>query len=240
MSDTRIGQFDGKPLVYDRSAPSHYGVGGVPTKPYINAEFAKQCEKCFAELFSFMDKHAGLVVESILTGGVSRAGMGTSLHHKNRAFDLDAFLFADGSNWVATTFPQRPQLYLGIEAILRRHFGTVLSYDYNAAHRDHFHFDNGTNVGFKQSAKSHVIFIQNVLTFVYQIPAGRDGVWGPETEREVTALRKQLEIGPFSTKSNWLEFLSTAAKAAFELEAGKVGDLEPLEPLVCECCGRPF
>src|SRR5918996_1587969 len=189
MADIRVDNFAGKPLLYDRSTPSHYGVGGIAYRPLVNPDFAAGCEACFVELVDKLDKKAGLQVTKILSGGVNRAGTGASFHHKNRAFDFDGLLFDDGSNWVANSFPARPQLYLGIEAVLRKHFGTVLSYDYNKAHQDHFHFDNGTAVGFKQAAKSHVIFLQNVVAFAYGSRIGRDGVWGPETESAVKALR---------------------------------------------------
>lgn len=238
MTDIRIDDLAGKPLLYDRSAPGHYGTGGVPTRPFINQTFASECEDCFVELCRRLKDDAGLEVDKILTGGVSRAGSGSSLHHQNRAFDLDGFLFADGTNWVADTFPQRPQLYLGIEAVLRKHFGTVLSYDYNRAHQDHFHFDNGTAVKFKSAAKSHVIFLQNAIALVYQLPIGRDGVWGPQTYREVKALRDRFGIGALSSVSNWKELLDQIAKDAMEQERGTVGDPEDFEPETCPCCGQ--
>lgn len=238
MADIVIDKFAGKALLYDRSSPAHYGVGGVPIRPHVNKAFADECEACFTELVDKLKAHAGLQVDKILTGGVSRAGQGASLHHQNRAFDLDGLLFTDGSNWVADTFPQRRQLYLGIEAVLRRHFGTVLSYDYNRAHQDHFHFDNGTAPGFKQAAKSHVIFVQNVSTFVYMNPIGRDGVWGPNTERALKTMRERLGIGPVSDKNNWLAFLGKVAEEAMAQEKGLVGAVAVAPPARCECCGQ--
>lgn len=220
MTDIRVDKFGGKPLLYDRSVTSHYGKSGVAFKPFVNPAFATSCDDCFKELIDRLDKKAGLKVTSILSGGVSRAGTGSSLHHKNRAFDFDALLFGDGSNWVSNTFPQRPQLYLGIEAILRKHFGTVLAYDYNRAHEDHFHFDNGTPTGFKTAAKSHVIFIQNVIALIYGSAIGRDGVWGGETERALRALRTELGIGPISTLANWLALLGKIADEGMTLDKG--------------------
>jgi hypothetical protein len=218
MTDIRVDNFAGKPLLYDRSAPGHYGRTGISFRPFVNPVFAQACEACFSELFARLRQRADLIVTFILSGGVSRAGTGASFHHKNRAFDLDGLLFDDGSNWVANTFPQRPQLYLGMEAILRRHFGTVLSYDYNRAHEDHFHFDNGTPIGFKPAAKSHVIFIQNVIALVYGSPIGRDGVWGPETESAIRSLRNRFGIGPLSTAANWRDLLDGIADEAMTLE----------------------
>lgn len=218
MADIRVDNFAGNPLLYDRSAPGHYGRTGISFRPSVNPAFAGDCQACFSELFTKLGRTAGLQTASILSGGVSRAGTGTSLHHKNRAFDLDGLLFDDDSNWVANTFPQRPQLYLGIEAVLRKHFGTVLSYDYNRAHEDHFHFDNGTATGFKSAAKSHVIFIQNVIALVYGSAISRDGLWGPETESALRTLRTQLGIGAISTLANWIALLDAISEEAMALD----------------------
>jgi hypothetical protein len=218
MADIRVDNFAGKPLLYDRSAPSHYGRTGISFRPSVNATFAQDCEDCFSELVTRLSGSAGLRIASILSGGVSRAGTGTSFHHKNRAFDLDGLLFDDDSNWVANTFPQRPQLYLGIEAVLRKHFGTVLSYDYNRAHEDHFHFDNGTATGFKSAAKSHVIFIQNVIALVYGSAISRDGLWGPETESALRTLRTRLGIGTITSLANWMALLDAVADEAMTLD----------------------
>ena len=218
MADIRVDSFAGKPLLYDRSAPGHYGRTGISFRPFVNPAFAQSCETCFSELVTRLDQSAGLRTDRILSGGVGRAGTGTSFHHKNRAFDLDALLFDDDSNWVANTFPQRPQLYLGIEAVLRKHFGTILSYDYNQAHEDHFHFDNGTALGFKSAAKSHVIFVQNVLALVYGRAISRDGLWGPETEGALRTLRTQLGIGAVTTLANWIALLDAIADEAMTLD----------------------
>lgn len=218
MADVRRDSFAGKPLLYDRSAPHHYGRTGITFRPFINPAFATGCENFFTELVARLDQKGALKVTSILSGGVSRAGTGTSLHHKNRAFDLDGLLFTDGSNWVANTFPDRPQIYLGIEAVLRKHFGTVLSYDYNQAHEDHFHFDNGTQTGFKSAAKSHVIFVQNVIALIYGRTIGRDGLWGGETEGALRDLRTELGIGPVSTLANWIAFLDEVADQGMTLD----------------------
>lgn len=218
MADIRIDKFGGKPLLYDRTVQSHYGKTGVAFKPSVNQAFAASCDTCFTELIKRLDQTAGLKTTFILSGGVSRAGAGSSLHHKNRAFDFDALLFADGSNWVSKTFPQRPQLYLGIEAVLRKHFGTVLAYDYNQAHEDHFHFDNGTAVGFKTAAKSHVIFIQNAIALVYGSAIGRDGVWGGETEGALREIRTEFNIGPITVPANWTALLDRIADEGMTLD----------------------
>lgn len=238
MTDVKVKNLGGVKMLYDRSSAADYGVGGVPFTPNMNQAFAQECDKAFKDMFDEMQKHTGLKPKLILSGGVSRAGSGKSLHHKNRAFDLDGLLFEDGTNWVANTFPQRRQIYLGMEAVLRRYFGVVLAYDYNRAHEDHFHFDDGLAPGLSTRAKSHVIFLQNVVTFVYHTPVGRDGVWGSETSEAVVTVRRELGIGGLSELANWKQFLSRVAVDAFKNEAGRVGDVVIPEPEVCHCCGQ--
>ncbi|MEP5180189.1 MAG: extensin family protein, partial [Rhizobiaceae bacterium] len=147
MALIRVDNLAGIPLFYDRYNANSYGVSAVPMRPYIEEKFHAQCEACFEELNTFLSGH-GKGIAQIWSGGVGRAGTGTSYHHSNRAFDLDALILNDGDRWIATSFPDRPHFYLAIESYLRTQFGTVLNYQYNAAHEDHFHFDSGTNPGF--------------------------------------------------------------------------------------------
>ena len=196
MALVRVDQIANRTILYDRQREGDYGVTGVPIRPFLEEKFLASCEACFTELIALLEAKGFGPVGSILTGGIARAG-----------------------NWVADTFPQRPHMHLAIEAALRRHFGTVLSYDYNAAHEDHFHFDDGTAIGFNTMSKSRVQFVQNVIFFVYHFQIGRDGVWGPETSGLTTRLRRDLGIGGFSSKVNWLDFLSRVASDALDLEA---------------------
>lgn len=75
-----------------------------------------------------------------------------SEHSQANAVDVSAFVLADGrrlsvlSDW-ATQGPARQFLSALHQSACRR-FRTVLSPDYNTAHRDHFHFDMGGSGGF--------------------------------------------------------------------------------------------
>ena len=220
----RVEKLAGIPLFYDRFNNVSYGNQAVPMRPFIDSAFSASCEACFEQMKQVFDAH-GFEIAQIWSGGVGRAGTGSSYHHKNRAFDLDALIFKDSTKWVANTFPDRPFLYLAIESILRQHFGTVLNYDYNKAHEDHFHFDNGTSVKFKRDARSHTLFLQHTLGKLFNQnvgEAGADGVFGPDTEAALTRVRKELGIGGLSEKANWLRYLDTCAEVAFSLEASIV------------------
>ena len=152
---------------------------------------------------------------------MGRSGTGRSYHHQNRAFDLDALIFDKHPRWIANTFPQRPFMYLSIESVLRGSFGTVLNYDYNSDHQDHFHFDNGTPVGFKRHARSHTIFVQHTLVRLFQQDVGSggvDGVFGPDTEAALNFVRRELELGGFSEVENWKAYLKICTSLALDNE----------------------
>jgi len=220
MSLTQIDNLAGTPLFYDRFKKGAYGVEAVPMRPYIDDKFGAMCEVCFAEIQSVCTS-AGYKIAQIWSGGVGRSGTGKSYHHSNRAFDLDALVFEDKPMWVAITFPLRPYLYLAIEACLRQHFGTVLNFDYNAAHEDHLHFDNGTSVKFKRDAKSHVLFLQHTLEKLFNKSvgsAGIDGVMGGDTEAAMRQTLNELNIGGLSNKDNWIRYLRVCANTALDLE----------------------
>lgn len=167
----------------------------------------------------------GFAIEQVWSGGIARDGSGSSLHHKKRAFDLDALIFADDRKWVADTFPDRPFIYLAIEACLRKFFGTVLNYDYNAAHQDHFHFDNGQSVGFAPRARSHALFVQHALVKLFDEDighAGADGVFGGDSKAALKRALTQLGIGGIGNNQNWQTFLDECATEAMNRETGIV------------------
>lgn len=78
------------------------------------------------------------------------AGSGKlSQHAHANAIDVSGFVLADGrritveSNWKSGR--QEMQFLTAIHDSACKRFGTVLSPDYNAAHRDHFHLDMSGN-----------------------------------------------------------------------------------------------
>jgi hypothetical protein len=78
------------------------------------------------------------------------AGSGKlSQHAHANAIDVSAFVLTDGrritveSNWANGR--QEMQFLAAIHDSACKRFGTVLSPDYNAAHRDHFHLDMSGN-----------------------------------------------------------------------------------------------
>lgn len=80
-----------------------------------------------------------------------RGGSSPSEHSTGNAIDISAFVLSDGRRVSLLDHWDSPD---GRSPFLRslrdggcRYFATVLSPDYNAAHRDHFHFDQAQRAG---------------------------------------------------------------------------------------------
>lgn len=224
MAHIPVDTLAGLPLFYDRFDNAAYGNKANRFMPFMEKEFADSCNACLGNMQIALSK-AGLEIREIWSGGVARKGRGKSYHHTNRAFDLDALKFSDGRIWVANTFPEKPFLYLAIEGCLRLYFGTVLNYDYDVRHRDHFHFDNGTPVKFKRDARSHTLFVQHTLVKLFNEDigeAGVDGLFGPDTRAALTRARRTLEIGRLTDVANWRQYLTGCVETALANEPGGV------------------
>lgn len=214
MTLIRIENLGDVPLIYDRDPVANYGVRGYRVRPLADDQFAVELDTAFQQLFQEFDAHGLGPVREILYGGIARTGTGRSYHHSHRAFDLDALKAESGFTWVANTFPSRPHFYLAIESVLRQNFGTVLTYDFDPSHRDHFHFDNGTSVGFVRHSKSRVLFLQNAAKYLFDYVVSVDGVWGPETESLERSIRQELAIGPITQRENWIALLDACVDIA--------------------------
>jgi hypothetical protein len=101
-------------------------------------------------------RHLGRSVERIEHFGSYscrniRGGSSPSEHSTGNAIDISAFILSDGRRVTLLDHWDAPD---GRSAFLRAvrdggctYFATVLSPDYNAAHRDHFHFDQAQRAG---------------------------------------------------------------------------------------------
>lgn len=215
MGLLRFNTIANVPVHYDRyHADSGFGYGtrGKPFRPQASATFIRTLDQCFGELFQICPFG---IAEVITSAGafVDKPGF----HGLGRAFDLDGIFWPD-QDLVAIEYPSKPFLYLAIESILRRHFGTVLAYNYNADHRDHFHLDNGSAVRFDRMSKSRVEYLQAAMTFVHGDAVEVDGVWGPSTDKALRRTLNDLGLsGGLSSKTTWLKFLEDTSKLAFAM-----------------------
>jgi hypothetical protein len=207
------------PLHYDR-LPGQYGTRGQPRRFFMTADFHSKLEACFSELWGLCPLGSA---EVIATAGawVEKPGA----HGAGRAFDLDALFWPDRT-FITLHYPNDRGVYLAVEAVLRRYFGTVLNFEYNAAHRDHFHVDDLTAVGFVRQHRSRVLFVQMVLRDLFGRPIELDGRWGPQTAGAVAAVLHRHGLGDANNPSDaaevgdllaaaWLPFLSVVARTGF-------------------------
>lgn len=202
----------GVPVHYDRRTPGDYGTRGVQATFHATSEFEAKLDRCFEQLWELCPFGRAEVITSA-GAYVDKPGF----HGSGRALDLDGIFWADKT--FVTLFDgfqnRDRRLYLAVESVLRMHFGQVLNYDFNAAHRDHFHIDD-VAPGFRQNSKTATFFVQNALSFVLGQSVGRDGVFGPQTARAVERALDDMDVsGSIGNLSVWRQFLSGVARAVF-------------------------
>ncbi|ANM30620.1 hypothetical protein ABI59_15135 [Acidobacteria bacterium Mor1] len=208
--DHSIDNVAGAALHYAREPIARYGSRGEARSFFMTRPFAAKLTDCFAELWQLCPLGRAEVVTSA-GAFVHKPGY----HGLGRAFDIDG-IFWEGRDFVTLDYPARPRIYLAIEAVLRRHFGTVLNYLYNSAHQDHLHIDDGTPVDFYPESESRVLFVQASLTHLLEEPVQIDGRWGPQTSAAVgRALTAMGSRGRLTSQRTWLKFLGECAGRGF-------------------------
>ncbi|WP_320047466.1 extensin family protein [uncultured Ilyobacter sp.] len=216
----------GVPVHYDRlSPPNDYGTRGKVTNFHVTKEFQKNLSECFKELWEICPFGPADVITS---AGAYTAKPG--FHGMGKAFDLDG-IFWENKTFITLRYPSDPKFYLGINSVLRKHFGTVLDYHYNSSHRDHFHIqDDGKVVGFRK-IRSIIVFLQAVISEVFNDIVEIDGRYGPKTDAALGRVLEKLNIdGDLSEKENWLIFLTKISEKAFGT-SGRVVSEEASTPL---------
>jgi hypothetical protein len=203
----------GAPVHYDRPPVAPYGTRGVAKRFYSEADFTAALERCFSELWDVCPFGRAAVITSA-GAYVKKPGQ----HGAGRAFDLDG-VFWPGKDFVTLNAGFNAgdrNFYYGVECILRRHFGQVLNFDYNADHRDHFHIDDSQPVALRKNSTAVTLFVQGMLRRVYGRSIGVDGTWGNATE---DALREACVaagmVGTVTSVSEWQQFLLLSARRSF-------------------------
>ncbi len=209
----RINSIAGIALHYARETQYPYGSKGRPASFLVLDDFFETLETCFEEL----NAYSPLGTAEIMTTAGIYVNKPGSEHRTGAAFDLDALFWKD-YHLISRNFHQDYELYLGIESIIRKHFGVVLNYFYNDKHKDHWHIDSGTSVNFTTSSKSKVIYVQLVATYSYGLPVLVDGIWGNQTAGAVKEMFVLLDLtGKITSKRTWMSFLDKTAKVSFAL-----------------------
>jgi hypothetical protein len=191
-------------------------MGKGPRTVRLEVEFHKQLEDCLRQLWNC---HPWGKPAALVSGGcyVAKAGR----HGEGRAIDIDALWWQGASPrrpLVTLQAPQEPVLYLGVEAVLRQHFGTVLNYWFGHGHEDHWHVDNGQPIawtGKPPTVHCQTLFLQAALHYVWQVPnIAIDGRLGPKTRNALKKLGYTLS-GSTAT-AEWSQFLVDTAEQTFQ------------------------
>jgi len=197
----------GVPVHYARQPVAAYGTIGVPRTFHCTHNFFNKLDACFQELWR-ASPHGR--ANAVVSAGAQVTKPGA--HGNGRAFDIDA-IFWGGKTLVTRQFPTDTNYYLGVEAVLRKHFGVVLDYNYNAAHQDHFHVDDTVAVGFSR-ARSHTLFMQAVCYHIFgkRFRGNVDGDFGSGTQTALDEVCAELGVAtPLTVLSNWNSFLDRVA-----------------------------
>jgi hypothetical protein len=229
-TNTKFSTIAGVPVHYARSPVANYGTAGKQYNFYCNDKFYDKLENFVMEFSARFGKP-----EIITSAGAYVAKSGW--HGSGMAFDFDAFFWHDRNFITLHEYKSDPKLYMAIEALLRKHFGTVLGWLYNAAHRDHWHVDSGRPVGFNEYSKSNVKFLQAVITHIHEKPCVIDGIWGVNTAKLATELLEKYNlrskgISPeVNLKGTWSKFLDAVIVDSMENPDNHDTDTPEMNPL---------
>lgn len=133
-------------------------------------------------------------------------------HGEGRAIDIDAIWWRSKGCMVARDAPLFPARYLAIEGTLRRYFGCVLGWWFNEAHHDHWHCDDGREVGFNSTEQAEVKYVQSSLAHVWGRPVVIDGILGPKTLAALSLVLDGLAIPMITDTAGWKGYLWATSK----------------------------
>jgi hypothetical protein len=146
-------------------------------------------------------------------------------HGLGRACDHDAWAFEDvdirpiKQDHAASALDRR-QRYWALAALIRSHSAFVLHGEYNAAHRDHIHQDNGGPRPFTTSSEATVKLVQAICNHIFRESPklAIDGGFGSKSQAAVKdAMRKVDLAGDIFDASQWTRFLLRSGRLGFEL-----------------------
>lgn len=202
----------GVPVHYAREPIAPYGTRGQQMIFFSTNQFFDRLERFMQDLIDLCPLGKP---ETIVTAGAF-VDKPNSQHQHGQALDIDGIFWSNHS-FITKNYPSQKHFYLGIEAILRKHFGTVLQYSYDRRHEDHLHVDIGTTPDFKTSWKSYTYFAQTSLNVLFEETLIEDGIWGPQTSAAVKRVFEALDIElPITTKKNWQAYLDACIPLAFD------------------------
>lgn len=176
-----------------------------------------------------------MVVDDWVDVGTKACNRFSWAHNRARGFDLCAVTFTNGSvidcNYSPTASLRDRRLYLALWASLRRFFRTVLTADFNAAHRDHIHFDNRFPVTvISKTTESDTALIQRACDLLLPQSVAVDSDWGPLTNAAYLDLLEALNMqcrDPLNVHRDMLDLLYFIIRNSVDnVEAGRYQSVE--------------
>lgn len=212
----------GYPIKYDGDCD---GVTSDAAYPF-NDSIVNKLDRWAGATNFYASTYGGLYLDWIGHLGTYRDFPGSpSWHYTARAWDISKIQWTNGASvdicHGAHASPERKKRrqYLAVEALLRRHFRTVLNGYYNAAHETHFHVDNGCELEpMNTSLTSHTLFMQLVANDLMNKSLVVDGVWGPATESAFWEMKTVLNMSclhPRNNVSHYVTLLNYIARHGF-------------------------
>lgn len=206
--------------------PVHYEAGGSAQAFHYDSGFHSQLENWLADWVDTSGLPAPTRIDSYgaWTNGQPACD---SWHNAGRAFDL-ARLRVDGRTQIScredlwgqessANQTRMRQGYWALAAHLHLHFAYVLTYLYDAQHRNHIHIDNGRSGSelstFRSGSRVQIQAVQATARYLWDEPVEFTGRWDSATRnasREV--LRTLGRSGGLESSGNWHAYLRACAR----------------------------
>ncbi len=163
-------------------------------------------------------------IKRLATAGmmVSKPGM----HGMGRACDWDIWMFSDVKISPLKRDHEDPspavrQRYWALAALCRSVSSFVLHAEFNAAHEDHIHQDNGGgSVRFNAGSPSTVKLVQSVCNEIFDASPRLvvDGSLGTMTQAAIDTAMSTLHLsGSLTDTGTWRQFLRRSGRLGFRL-----------------------
>jgi hypothetical protein len=194
-----FSDINGIPIHYARLPNYPYGSRGKSYTFKCHQNLIPKLEAVFSDI---EEKYGRPEIITSAGAYVNKSGE----HGKGMAFDLDGIFWSDREFVTKHDGYGRRNitLYVVIDAIFRKQFGVVLNFDYNAAHRDHFHVDSSVDTGLTSGSRSKILFLQRSLREIWGKDIQIDGKYGVTTQ-----IAHKEVIG---MSSSWLDYLGATIK----------------------------
>ena len=214
----RVASLGGAGLLFGRS-----GGAPRPTSFPVDADFRALLESTVTLVTRRAPRQFGKL-ESLTSAGVLVVKPG--MHKLGRACDWDAWTFSEVAispirRHHADPSPAKRRRYWALAALCRSRSNFVLHAEFNAAHHDHIHQDNGGgSVAFSSGSQSTVKLVQAVCNEIFDCEPrlSVDGSFGTNTQEAVTAALETLQMsGTLTDLGTWRQFLRRSGRLGFRL-----------------------